>query len=87
MLKSIAKKLPPIAALLAERDALVKAQGFVPAGHFYSPIVSIQELKKDERRIFRDIPRTLADIDLNESQQLDNLAIFEEIYHSINFPA
>jgi hypothetical protein len=87
MLKSLAKKIPPIAALVAERDALVKAQGFVPAGHFYSPLVAIEEARRDEHRIFADSPRTLAGIDLNESRQLETLAKFEELYPSIDFPA
>jgi hypothetical protein len=87
MLKSLAKKIPPIAALLAERDAQIKAQGFVPAGHFYSPVVAIEEAKRDEHRIFADKPRTLAGINLNESRQLELLAIFEGIYSSIDFPA
>lgn len=86
MLKSLVKKLPPIAALVAERDAVVKASGFVPPGHFYSPVVSIEEAKRDERRIFEDIPRTLAGIDLNESGQLENLERFEQLYSSIDFP-
>lgn len=86
MLKTILKKIPPIAALVAERDALVQAQGFVPAGHFYSPIIAIEEARRDEGRIFSEIPRTIAGIDLNESGQLENLADFEELYPSIDFP-
>ena len=87
MLKSLVKKIPPIAALIAERDALVNAQGFVPPGHFYSPIVAIEEARRDERRIFANMPRSLAGIDLNESRQLENLEKFEELYSSIDFPA
>lgn len=87
MIKSLVKKIPPIAALVAERDALVKASGFVPPGHFYSPVVSIEEAKRDERRIFENIPRELAGIDLNESRQLENLERFEQLYSSIDFPA
>jgi predicted O-methyltransferase YrrM len=100
MLKSALKKLPPIAALIAQRDALkadrdalkadrdalLKAAGFVPPGHFYSPIVSIEEAKSDERRIFADWPRKLAGLDLNEERQLELLAKFEEFYPAIDFP-
>lgn len=86
MLKSLAKKLPVIASLVAERDALIKAQGFVPAGHFYSPIVAIEETKRDEHRIFSTMPPGISGIDLNESRQMELLARFEEMYPSIDFP-
>lgn len=87
MLKSILKKLPPIARLVAERDALLKANGMLPLGHFYSPVVSIEEAKRDEHRIFSEILRKLPSIDLNEAGQLETLQKFEEIYPSICFPA
>ena len=89
MLKSLIKKLPPIATLLAERDSLqriVKASGFVPPGHFYSPVISVEEARRDERRIFDTVPRELLCISLNESKQLDLLEEFEAIYSSIDFP-
>jgi len=89
MFKSLIKKLPPIAKLLAERDSLkraVKAHGFVPPGHFYSPVVSVEEAKRDEHRIFDTVPRELPGINLNESKQLDLLEEFEDLYSSINFP-
>ena len=82
MLKSLIKKLPPIATLLAERDSLqriVKASGFVPPGHFYSPVISVEEARRDERRIFDTVPRELLGISLNESKQLDLLEEFEAI--------
>jgi len=56
MLKSLIKKIPPVAWLVAERDSLRKAQGFVPAGHFYSPIVSVEEAQRDQERIFGNVP-------------------------------
>jgi predicted O-methyltransferase YrrM len=86
MFRSLIKKIPPVAALIAERDLLRKAQGFVPAGHFYSPIVSIEEARQDQDRIFANLPSTLAGIDLNKSGQLETLAKFEEMYCSIDFP-
>lgn len=86
MLKSLIKKLPPIASLLAERDALVKAGGFVPPGHFYSPIVSTEEARRDEQRIFGPVPRELPGIDMNERGQLEMLTAFEQLYPSIGFP-
>ncbi|MDR1968421.1 MAG: class I SAM-dependent methyltransferase [Burkholderiaceae bacterium] len=94
MFKSLLKKLPAIDSLIRERDALIaerdsfkKISGFVPPGHFYSPIISIDEAKRDENRIFlTNIPRRLPGIDMNEEGQLANLDKFEEIYPSIDFP-
>ena len=86
MLKSIIKKLPPIASLIAERDELIKANGFVPAGHFYSPIISIDEVKQDADRIFNEATSHAAGIDLNETAQLALLELFEKLYPSIDFP-
>lgn len=86
MLKNLIKRLPPIAALIAERDALKKAQGFVPPGHFYSPIVKISEIMNDSANIFDVTPREIPGIDLNESGQLELLAEFESLYSAIDFP-
>lgn len=87
VIKSALKRLPQHAELIAERDALVKAHGFVPAGHFYSPIVSIEEAKQDENRIYGEVPRELPGINMNEQGQLSLLEKFEPIYSSIAFPA
>ena len=86
MLKSVIKKIPPIAALIAERDALIKASGIVPAGHYYSPIVAIEEAKRDEERIFRAPTAEIPGINLNESAQLELLKQFESLYPSVDFP-
>jgi len=86
MLKSIIKKLPPIAALIAERDALIKASGMVPAGHFYSPIIAIEEAKRDAARIFKEPGSTVPGVNLNETAQLALLEEFYKLYPSIDFP-
>lgn len=85
MLKAALKNLPPIRGLVAERDAMVKAGGFVPPGHFYSPVVSIEEATRDQARIFREPTRSVPGIDFNESAQLELLACFEGFYASIPF--
>ena len=38
----------------------------VPAGHFYSPIVSTEEIRKREAQIYPPPPRTLPGLDLRE---------------------
>jgi predicted O-methyltransferase YrrM len=46
-----------------------QANLFVPLGHFYSPMPSLDEISKDEKRIFA-VPQELAAIDLNVDEQL-----------------
>ncbi len=49
-------------------------------GHYYSPIPSLKELKRDETRIFDRNRRLLPGIDLNASDQLALLAQFAAFY-------
>lgn len=86
MLKTLLKKLPPIAALVAERDALLTAHGMAPPGHFYSPVVSIAEATKDAAKLFEEVPDNIPGVDLNEIGQLDLLSNFEKLYPTIDFP-
>jgi hypothetical protein len=86
MLTTILRRIPPFAQLIALRH-LVRNRGFVPPGHFYSPVIAIDEVRQDEHRIFGASAATVAGIDMNEAAQLDLLARFEAIYPSIDFPA
>ena len=68
--KSAVKKLPVIREIVSERDklhselvalrkdlvALKQNLRFVPPGHFYSPIPSMEEILKDESTIFGPTP-------------------------------
>jgi hypothetical protein len=49
-------------------------------GHFYSPIPSLKELRADRQRVFGDIPREIAGVDLREQQQLELLSIMQGFY-------
>ncbi len=86
MLRTIIKKIPAVSAIIAERDSLLKAQGFVPPGHFYSPIVSIPEVMRDEDKIFKSTSIVIPGVDMNEREQLRLLDQFESIYPTIDFP-
>lgn len=79
MLKSLLRRLLPA----AEPDP---ANGAFPPGHFYSPVISLDEIRRDEQRVFNasNIPRG---IDMNEAGQLDLLGHFEAIYPSLDFPS
>lgn len=63
-----------------ERDARPRW----PAGHFYSPVTSRQELQKDASRIFA--PRTLPGVDLRAEAQLGLLAALGPFLATIPFP-
>lgn len=58
---------------------------FVPNGHFYSPVPSMTELRRDEGKIFANIPRTLPGIDLREREQLALLDRFSATYSDLPF--
>jgi len=57
-----------------------------PPGHYYSPIPSINELKKDENRIFKPIPRFIPGINLRIKEQLSLLDYsFYSFYNELPF--
>lgn len=60
--------------------------GFAAPGHFYSPVVSIEEVLRDEQRLFGPTAAPPAGIDMNEAGQLELLAALERLYPSIDFP-
>ena len=83
--------MPPIKRVLLERDQareeLRKYGGFVPPGHFYSPIPSLDEVALREDVIFNRIPRKVPGIDLNTEEQMDMFASFKEYYDELPFKA
>lgn len=60
---------------------------FVPPGHFYSALPSLEEIKKQEDRIWGGVPRELPGIDLDIDGQLALLKEFAVYYRDIHFPA
>ncbi len=74
LLKSAIKKLPIINDFVSERDRLLSElkvlKRFAPPGHFFSPIPSLDEIRKDESRIFESVPREIIGVDLHEAEQL-----------------
>ncbi|MFV2044953.1 MAG: class I SAM-dependent methyltransferase [Anaerolineales bacterium] len=94
-LRSVIKRLPIIDEIVSERDklrreveALVSERdkfGFVPPGHFYSPVPSLDEIKGDESKIFGRVPRNIPGIDLHESEQLKLLGDLVKCYEGMPF--
>ena len=62
-------------------------QTWVPPGHFYSPIASMDDVRQREKEIFELVPRTLQGIDLNELGQLSLLEEFKNYYLDHPFKA
>ncbi len=56
------------------------AFGFAPPGHFYSPIPSLEDVRKREAQLFRIPSRSIPGIDLNEDAQLALLDRFKAFY-------
>jgi hypothetical protein len=78
--------------LYAERDQLSselielrRTLRFVPPGHFYSPIPSLDEVKRDESQIFGNVHQNIPSIELHESEQLKLLEEFTHYYEEIPF--
>ena len=86
-LSSLARKLPRIGDIIKERDALKRDSGFVPPGHFYSPIPSFDEVERESARLFGHVPRTIPGIDLRENEQLALLESFVPFYDEQPFSA
>jgi hypothetical protein len=80
--KTTIKKLPVLRGLCSKLD---EDQRFVPPGHFYSPIPSLDEVKRDESTIFRTPARDVAGIALNENEQLELLQVFAGYYQNMPF--
>lgn len=82
LFKPAIKRLPIIRYFVAERDKLffeLKAlKRFAPPGHFFSPIPSLDEIRKDESRIFESVPRDIIGVELHEPEQL---TLLQELVH------
>lgn len=65
-----------------EQDASISFVGAVPPGHFYSPIPSIDEVRRDEERLFANVPRSLPGIDFREEAQICLLQTFADRYYA-----
>lgn len=88
LFKNIARHFPGIAALISERDKLKNEvaewkKGFVPPGHYYSPIPNIDEIKPrlEKHKTLTEIPG----IDLNTEGQLSLLEVFASFHKEIPF--
>lgn len=86
-IRNAIKKVPLVGKAYVQRDELraMVDDLWVPAGHFYSPIPSLDELKPQEQEIFDNIPAVLPDIDLNVREQLEWLDRLKTFYRELPF--
>lgn len=59
--------------------------GFVPGGHFYSPIPNLEEIKESEDQIFNYNTKEIKGVDLNVDTQLNYLNKIIEFYPDLPF--
>ncbi len=59
----------------------------VPPGHYYSPIISKEDLVKRENEIWKTHPRKITGLDLNEENQLKLINEFVLFYNELPFQA
>ncbi len=75
--------------LAAERSALEELRGgvgFVPPGHFYSPLPLLEEFEADHARIYAPARRpTVPGIELDDEGHLGLLEAFAELYGAMPF--
>lgn len=98
-MKRVGKRLPYVGRVVRERDQLrqdlAEAQRrlqsvegpvmWVPAGHYYSPIPPIDEVRTDDARIFA-IPEGVPGVDLRDAEQVALLETIAGFYSEIPFP-
>jgi predicted O-methyltransferase YrrM len=60
---------------------------WVPPGHFYSPIPSLEEIRSKEKELFAEIPREIPGIDMNVEEQLRLFDHFKKYYGEQPFEA
>jgi len=83
-IKSLIKRTFLAAGFEISRRTACCGTLFVPPGHFYSPIVDLNELQRDRTQVFNR-NREIRDVDLNEDGQVKLLETFCKFYQDIPF--
>ncbi|MFM0264767.1 class I SAM-dependent methyltransferase [Paraburkholderia sediminicola] len=91
-LDSLIEQFPEVKELAAERDRYraelrayvphIAALGDIPPGHFYSPIPSLDDVRREEAKLFDTTHRTMPGVELREQEQLALLAQFAERFYA-----
>ncbi|MBL8852196.1 MAG: class I SAM-dependent methyltransferase [Planctomycetaceae bacterium] len=90
-LKRVARRLPPFARLVQDRDRLQSEldrwkrwQGF-PPGHFYSPIPDLDDVGNRQQVVFDRTRRDIPGIDLRWERQIALLRELAQFYGELPF--
>lgn len=84
-IKKLLNKLPYIKRLYSETQNFKKNACF-PAGHFYSTIVNVDEIKEKEEEIWKNLEIDgVNDVDLNTQEQLSLVKELSKYYEEIPF--
>jgi predicted O-methyltransferase YrrM len=75
-----------VTSLLAQRDELLSGYKYVPPGHFFSPIVSVEEYLRDEAANTGRPPSALLGVELNADAQLSLMAQLAAMWSPTLFP-
>lgn len=78
-IKAAVKRLPGVQRLLPANA------GMFPPGHFYSPIPSLEEVRRDERRIFGRAEKEVPGVDMREAEQVRLVEAFAPFYAQMPF--
>jgi predicted O-methyltransferase YrrM len=85
LIKSYLNRIPYIQRLILENKEF-KQNSCFPPGHFYSPVVSLEEIKKHENQIWAQPPgEKVLGIELNIERQLENLKEISKYYTLLPF--
>ena len=84
-IKKQLSKLPYIRAVLQENKKLKQFSMF-PPGHFYSPIVDANHIKKNKDEIWKErTPAEIRGISFNDASQLELLGELSKFYEELPF--
>jgi methyltransferase family protein len=84
-LYSTIRRLRKLQGLIAERESVRRAFKSSYPGHFYSPIPSLKDIRRDERKIFGNMPESIPGMDLRDAAQMDLLQEFTKYYADMPF--
>jgi hypothetical protein len=87
-LREIIKSVPLVGKAFVQRDELraVVQQLWEPPGHFYSPLPSLDDIRRREHRIFNAGGKDVPSVDLNEPAQLRLFHELARYYPDQPFP-
>jgi predicted O-methyltransferase YrrM len=83
--KSLLNRLPYVRGLY-KQTALTNKNSFYPAGHYYSPIASVDDLRQREGEIWKNAGVDgIKGIELNTDSQIDLTVQFSQYYSDLPF--